>query len=414
MIGSNKVSQRTLLIFSWLIFSLLSISVQATPLPSVIEAEGSATVIHGDLITARRTAVQQASEAATQRAAAFISSTTEVRNGVIVADNTRISSSALLSDLHIIEERLQGNELTVRIRAQLNAAQGCPGSLPEVAYLRNVGFTAFPLVQPSQANAGGLHDMPVRLPELLARELKQRPGFDSHTATHLRLHSNLDNAPTQMLDDGTLTNLQRHTEQTNMQYIVSGVIRDISQRNPQGGREPHILTDLYHRLDANHERNMRAFILDVYLHDALSGGLIWQKRYMTGGIWNAGQQRTGFATDAFWLQDYGDKVRREMRQVVADLNDRLRCEPFSARITRAEQNRLWINAGSLSGLNPGDRLSVYRRQVHYDSRNEAFSEFVGTGTTLTLDRVEPTFASGTLNSQASHVNIQRDDLVRSQ
>ena len=256
--------------------------------------------------------------------------------------------------------------------------------------------------------------MPIRVPELLARELKEFPGFNSHAATQLQIHTDLINAPTQLLDDGTLTNVQRNAEQSNMQFIVSGVIRDIRQRNPQGGREPLLVTDLFHRLDPNHERNPRAFIMDVYLHDALSGGLIWQKRYMTAGIWNARENITGFATDAFWRQDYGDKVRREMRQVVTDLNDRLRCEPFTARITQTDQNRIWINAGSLAGLDNGDRLNVLRRQTHYNNMNEGYPEFVPTQVSVTLDRVEPTFSSGTLNTQASHVNIQRDDLVKSE
>ena len=402
------------LFYIFLIALSLTTLAKANIPPAFVEAEGSATIINGDLIEARRVAVQQASEIATRQAAAFVSASTRMQDGQIISDNVRFSSSGILTDLTILEEKLSGNELSVRIRARIQPSQDCPGGLAEVAYQRNVGFTAFPMVIPAQANVGGLHEMPVRLPELLARELKQFPGFNSHTATHLQIHPNLDNAPTQMLDDGTLTNFQRHTEQSNMQFIVSGVIRDIRQRNPQGAREPLLITDLFHRIEPNHERNLRAFIMDVYIHDALSGGLIWQKRYMTAGIWNARDARTGFATDAFWQQDYGDKVRREMRQVVADINDRLRCEPFTARITQAEQNRIWINAGSLSGLNPGDRLSVFRRQTHYNTMNEGFPEFVPTQVTVTLDRVEPTFASGTLNTQASHVNIQRDDLVRSQ
>lgn len=396
-----------------LTFLIIALPLQAET-PRTIEAEGTATITNGDLITARRTAVNQAAEIATQQAATFVSSSSETRDGALIRDNTRITSSGLLHDIHVIEEQLKGNELTVKIRAQVTAALGCPGGMEETAYQRNIGFTAFPMTQPSQANAGGLHQIATLLPELLARELKQQPGFNSHTATHITLHPNLQNAPTQMLDDGALTNLQRHTEQTNMQYIVSGVIRDISQRNPQGAREPNILVDLYHRVDANNERNLRAFIMDVYIHDAFSGGLVWQNRYMTAGIWNASQQRTGFATDAFWQQDYGQKVRQTMRQTVANINEVLRCEPFSARITRTEQNRVWINAGELSGINTGDRLSVYRRFTHYDAMQIAYPEFTNTQRTLTIDSVQPNFASGTLNSGAGEINIQRDDIVKSQ
>jgi len=392
--------------------SLLILSLNAWA-DLVVEADGSASIINGDLISARRTAIAQAAEAAAMRSSAYISSTSIVRNGAIEIDNVRMTSLGRVSNIQVINERVIDNVLFLRIRADVSMDEGCSGDINEVAYHKKVAFTAFPLQYPLHANTGGLHKIVHQMPDLLAQQVLQQPGFDTHLATHITLHPNLNNAPTQTLDDGMLTNIQRHTEQTQVQYIVSGVIRDMQPLSPIGPREPNILVDLYHRMDQNHARHQRNFVFDLFIHDALTGALFYRQSYSTSGRWNAGQKQTGFATQAFWQEDYGIQVLNLLRQASLDIRDQLRCQPFSARITRAENDRLWINAGAMSGLKAGDRLSVYRRMTYYDPLHMPYAELNNTHVTLTLDNVQPNFASGRINDSSQNVNIQVDDIVRS-
>lgn len=386
----------------------------ASTAPRSVEAKGTATLINGDLTNARRLAINNAMEIASLRAAAFVSSNTRVQEGLITESNTRVSSQGLISDVQVIHEQLIGDQLEVFIRASVVSENGCAGGHSQLAYYKHIGFTAFPLQQASHANLGSIHDISTRMPQILARELQAYPGFESHVATHISLHPDIANSPTQILSDGTLTNLQRHSEQSNMQFIVSGVIRDISSLDPPQPGEPNVFAGLFKRLAYSDEKNLRALIADIYIHDAQSGGLLWQNRYRTAGRWERGQEKTGFGSEAFWRQDYGQQVRNTLIDIIQDINSQLQCEPFRARITKASENRLWINAGSLSGLNSGDRLTVYRRFAHYDTLNQPMIEFTNTQVTLTLDAVQPTFASGTIDRLASQVNIQQDDIVKSQ
>ncbi|KAA0874658.1 flagellar assembly protein T N-terminal domain-containing protein [Nitrincola tapanii] len=395
-----------------LLLSLYCFSAQASPL--WVEAEGSATIINGDLGNARRSAVAQASELAALQAAAYISTTTEIQGGILQMDNLRMSSLGRLSNVEVIDERIQGTILKVRIRAEVSVDQGCPDGRAEVAYRKSLGFTAFPIQHPQQAATGALQNAATELPNLLARRLSHETGLHTILATHLSLHPNLQQAPTRQLADGTLTQATAHSETTQVHFLISGVIRDLSQANPIGPREPNVVTDLYRRLDYASQHHLRQFALDLFIHDALTGQLMFQQHYQTQGRWNAREKPLGFASAGFWQEDYGQAVERLIRQMSQEISEQLRCQAFSARITQTEGNRVWINAGSLSGLKPGDRLSVYRRQTHYDTLHQPYSELQNARVTLTLDQVEASFASGTLNTQtASSVNIQRDDWVRS-
>lgn len=378
-----------------------------------VEAEGSARIINGDLISARQSAIAQAAEAAAMRSGSYVSTTSVLNQGRIDIDNVRLSAVGRVSGIQVINERIIDNMLLLRIRATLDMEEGCSNEIDELAYKRKVAFAAFPLMHPAQANTGNLHNLPRQLPDLLAQQLLQQPGFETLLTTRLNIHPDLNNAPTQTLDTFALSNHQSNTELTDAQYIVSGVIRDLRPLNPAGAREPNLFQDTYYRLNKNHQHHQRIFSFDVFIHDAISGGLIFQQSYNITGIWNSRKTQMDFASQAFWELDYGQKVANLLRQASLDIRDQLRCEPFSARIIQTDAQRIWINAGQLSGLKPGDRLSIFRRNIHYDVFNQAQSEFLNTGVTLTLDQVHPTRASGTIHQHSGDLNIQRDDIVRS-
>lgn len=397
-----------------LIRSMILLLIISTPLFAqsdfFIESEGVAEIKNGDLIDARRKALTMALDAALVQLPGGYSA-----DGLLSLEEHRTTPTSAITDYTVINERLIENTLVIRIRANLDAqVSQCYLQMDPKNFNKRVALTGFPLLQPLDANAGNLHEVSVKLPDLISQQIKHHQGFETLLSTRYNLHSHLNDAPTNILMNGMLTNMQQNTDVSDVQFIISGVIRDMSQRSPIGPREPNIVIDAYHQLDRNNARNHRNFVYDVYIYDAITGALIHQQSFATSGIWNTRTSKIGFATSAFWNQHYGKEVANLIRHSSLEIIKALECKPFSARITRAEQNRIWINAGGLSGLNPGDRLSVFRRQTHYDIFNEAYPEFVPTQITVTLDRVEPTFASGTLNSQASHGNIQRDDLVRTQ
>ena len=404
-----SLTSRVAMLIRALLLSFLFITPAYANSDFFVESEGFAEITAGDLIDARRKALTMALDAAlVQLGGAPV-------DGLLALEEQRTTPTSAITDYTVINERLIDNMLVLRIRANLDAqVSSCQLLMDPRRFNKRIAFAGFPIQQPLDANAGNLHEVSVKLPDLIAQQMKQHSGFETLLITRYNLHSHLNDAPTNLLQNGMLTNMQQHTEVSDAQFIVSGVIRDLSQRTPVGPREPNILVHRYHEFTKNNPRNHRNFVFDVFIYDAITGALIHQQSFATSGIWNAGQERTGFGTSAFWNQNYGQEVANLIRHTSLEIIKTLECKPFTARITQSEQNRIWINAGSLAGLNQGDRLSVLRRQTHYNSMNEGYPEFVPTQLSVTLDRVEPTFASGTLNTQASHVNIQRDDLVRSQ
>jgi hypothetical protein len=107
-------------------------------------------------------------------------------------------------------------------------------------------------------------------------------------------------------------------------------------------------------------------------------------------------------------------MRALIRTISNDIQLQLGCEPLRARITRSRDDLLWIDAGSDSGLQPGDKLRVYRRVTRYDRENRPYFELEATGVELTLEQVQATLARGHLPADSGNLNIQRDDIVIAQ
>jgi hypothetical protein len=163
------------------------------------------------------------------------------------------------------------------------------------------------------------------------------------------------------------------------------------------------------RAQRQDERYLRRFAIDLFVHDALSGALLLTQQHQTQGLWNLPmEQNTGFATAAFWQQDYGRKTRELLEKAGRELGEELACLPFRAPITRVEHNRIWFDAGSSTGIARGDRLSLQRLDRLRDNSLDNASQ------TLVVDDVQALSASGTLGNSSEVFNIQRGDFVSSQ
>lgn len=394
-----------------LVTLLLPLTSQAV----TVEAEGRAVIANGDLDAARKAAIQDARENAALQANAYISTTQEVSNGILQVDKMQIHSRGQISNLKVVDERRTGQILRVRIRAEVGLEQSCPNGQTADSLHKTVAFTLFPLLKPDQASTGYLSDIQSELPALISDAVGQKGSIDSLNATNLNLAGDPAQAPTHVLPDGLIRNSIAGHEQLDAQYLISGVIRDMSMLTPVGPREPNLLADLYNQADYKSNRHLRQLAIDLYLYDGFSGTLIDRMHYRTQGRWTRPREdRTGFGTALFWQQDYGQKVHQLIARIGTDLNKRLRCEPFAARVLRTDGKQIWIMAGQATGLKVGDTLDIYRRRTQYDSQMHTYSDLERTPLTLTLDEVRPDIARGHVNGDTQSRNIQRDDVVMAQ
>jgi hypothetical protein len=386
----------------------------ASPIASAIsvEAEGQAPINSTDPGQSREQALKRAMERASMKANTYIASTQQVRNGVLEVDDLRTDSLSQISDVRILREWEDNGQHHVRIEAEVEIRSGCKDNQHALAYSKTVAIGTFPLERPTDARLGDLGSVQRDLSALLANDLRSASAFNALDAGDINLIQNPAQAPVTMLPEGALSTLLRSSEQLNVQFLITGVIRSMASHQPVGPGEPNILVDLYNQYDRNEDNFRRDFILDLYIYEALTGTLKHQQRYQLTADWNLDKhQKTGFATAAFWQQPYGQELRKMLRSIANDIQMELTCEPFAVRITRTQGNQIWIGAGADSGLNPGDRLTVYRRYTDYDLEMRPIYELNNTGESATVERVHATQSTATLTTDARSLNIQQDDVV---
>lgn len=394
-------------IFGILILLALPFSVQAV----VIEAEGQALIVNKDISSAREAAIRDASQQASMQAAVYVSSSQVVRDGILEIDNMQLSTLGQVSNIDILDEKVIGQSLFIRIRADVLIDEGCKNGISNT-YAKSVALTAFPLTQASQANLGGLYNISSELPGLLTQHLNQKGAMVAFNAGNISLYSNTDRAATAQLDDGMLTSTLHTAGQLQVNYLISGVIRDMSMIDPRTHAENNFFIDLYNRLDYKSRKHLRNFEFDLFIHDGFSGHLISQKHYQTAGLWNLDRTiNTGFNTASFKKQDYGQKVNLLLQEVISDLETTLQCEPFTARITRTDDRNIWIGAGKQQGIKRGDKLTIYRKSTFYTPDMKASTELSNTRQTLVIDDVQMSGASGHISGNTSSHNIRPGDLA---
>ena len=385
----------------------------ATPVQALtVQANGQALVVSGDLTSARNLAITRAKEQAALQANAFISTQLQLEQGVIVKDKLSIKALANVGQHQVLKETISGNILTVLISVNIESHNKCSNGNSATHYRKRVAVAAFPMADPKQASIGRLRNIESSMATELVKRLTNNNKIEALNAGNLLLLSEVNTAATAQLPQGSLTTVLQQTRQLEVQYIISGVIRDISMLTPSVFRSKNYFVDAYHILDYLSSRYMRAFEVDLFIHDGFTGALVSQKSYRTAGLWgNNDRQKFGFASSPFWQLDYGQQVSKEIDKMALEINSELRCNSFSVEITRANESKIWFKAGSSSGIKQGDKFDVYRKSTFYDYQQNPTIELSQTPLVLTVQKTQANSAQGRVNGLAGQSNIQAGDVL---
>lgn len=377
-----------------------------------VEATGTAVVQHQDLVAARRAAIRDALRQASFQGALHINGYQAMNRGEVHTDQLSINTQSSISEMQILEERIQQGMMLVRVRARIESSGQCEGGNYANGYRRSLAISQFHLERPLSANMGALHDVSERLPREILQRLQNEERLRVLDAVRFQLYADQSTIPTTVNDQGRLTTAVDMATRLGAQYVLTGVVRSLDLLHPDLASERPVLAGLYERTRYRGERFAREFQVDLFIHDGFSGELITSRRYTTSGNWTENRtERVGFATPRFWEIDFGQKVDDMVEQMVADLHVQVGCQPFMARITRTDNRHIYIDAGSDAGLQPGDTLSVYRLNTFYDQTQRAFTELVPVDLTLSLERIQPNFSRGRLGALPEMLNIQVGDVV---
>src|SRR5690554_91754 len=390
----------------WLLLSVLSMPAMA----EWVTVTGRAQIQAGQYDEARRAAQEDALRQLSLSTNARVSSESNLEQGVLSLDRVTVRSDVRVRSLQVLDEQVEGNwmKLTVAADVITEAAPSCALTTAN-GYRKQVAILGFALQEPEQALIGQLQNIDRALPAVLTQTLNQRRHVLALQASHLGLYQEVVNAPARQNDRYMTTYAVDAAKELGVQFVVSGVVRDLGVRSPEHFQSTFWNNSL-RRLGLRDTE--RAFAVEVFVHDAFSGDVIFQKTYRTSGNWHQEPTDTiGFATDAFWRMEYGKAVGQLLSEMVAEVDEHLRCLPFMTRITRAQEKELQFNAGANHGVKPGDLLRVYQAQKFHDAQLFRGTQLRDVNLTLRVTHVQPGFAQGLIEVDASRANIQQGDVL---
>jgi hypothetical protein len=305
---------------------------------------------------------------------------------------------------------LHNGIIEVKIRAEFIEGGQCKTNQGN-GYRKAVAVAGFALQNPKDAVLGGLYNIEQRLSGVLSKTLNARHRLHAMDSGHVLLFSSVDRAPSSQNNLQRLTNGVELAKELGAQFVVSGVIRDLAMINPDADVK-RIWDIPLDSVGLSRDKRDRNFVLDVYVHDGISGSLMFQNTYATSGVWEYDDyKRTGFATSEFWKVDYGIQVKSLLSKVVNDLNQNLGCQPYMAKIIHTEGDYVKVDTGGSVGMRPGDELTVFRTSTFYNLDQEAMTQLKDTKVKATITQVQPKFAIAKLNKTPSRYAIQREDVI---
>ena len=388
--------------------SLMSLMLAASVHAVILEGVGHASIHDDDLASARAEARNAAMRDLALQYEAQVNTSDTMENGVLTQSRMRLASSAKARNVKVIDEHRSGNLLRVTVRGDISAGTAsCEGG--EAARLKKrVAVTGFPLLYPDQARVGRIDDAGEILPQLLQQGLRETGSLQVFSTTSTRLFADLLNAPTMQEGGNRLTNVIQVAREMGVQFVVTGVIRDIGVADPAAWGSS-VLDKMQRSIGASDMR--RRFAVDMVVLDGFSGSPVYQQHFETAADWNAGPGiSAGFGSAGFRKTHYGEAVAGVIGDMTRAATDALACQPFMTRITRVDGQLVTLASGATAGLRPGDELNLYRSARYFDSLGGT-PELSDSQMKVTLNNVHPDFSNGRMPQVGGQVNIQRDDIA---
>ncbi|MEN9463915.1 MAG: hypothetical protein RL217_96, partial [Pseudomonadota bacterium] len=233
-----------------------------------VEVTGTAPV-DGAMSYVREQAMKDALQQASLRAGVQINSTALMSQGHMEKDEVELKTSAHVRNVQVLEENQQDGLYSVTIRAEVGALRMCPASKQQ--YRKAVAVAGFALAKPMQASLGHLQNIEQDLPRLLVDSLNNTGRVHALDASRMSLFQEPRQAPSVETAQQRLTTSVALATELGAQYVISGVVRDLSEAKPTGKwnawRE---------KLGLAPTSRPRQFVLDVFIHDGLSGAMLFQ------------------------------------------------------------------------------------------------------------------------------------------
>ncbi len=355
----------------------------------VITAEGRAEIQNGAVIEARMQAIQHA-----------------IRQAAKMATG-QTTSTELVANTKVVDEWREKGVYNVQIVAVTGHQQGC---LP--AYKKRIVATAFPIVTTGQISGNESQDLYGGIPREIINQLMESGDFIGRNQTRTVIYSRPDLAPeiisAGQYQNNTILNL---AQQNNSQFVLSGVIRDFEVESTEYIRGAGLFAQVKSALRDVAVR--RGITIDVYVHDGLSGALLFQHRYsdsILGDVWIPVGYSVG--SERFKATPAGEKISRIIQLASQDIHRVFSCYPFTTRVLKINGNQIVIAAGAQDKIKSGDRFVLYgdSRSFAGLSKSQRDKQAIGL---LTIDSVTVRYATGHMEVPGNIRKVRVGDWVKS-
>jgi len=376
------------ILFSFLLLFSIVLPVQIVCAKS-IEVEGSAIIVDGAVNKARLDAIQNAIRQAVLQNSAQITTASIISEHVMIMDSTKIRSSGKVTNVVVVDEWRNEDEIHVLIRANiLDTKQRTTRSK---GYRRKLAVVQFHVAD--RRDIEDLNNIEIEYPRRLLRRIEEGGGILGLDATNYVLDSRASNLDFDAGHPGktTIVNLALTL---GVQFIVSGIIRDMT------------VVDSFFN-------SYRALSLELQVYDGLSGALL--SRTSINKKVNAGRNDndTIFGSREFFETTFGKEIHKVLSKQVASVQSAIFRLPVTVRVVRSEGKKVYFDAGALSLVHVGDMLMAYKVDSTPLVKKANLQEYGFAErpvATVTVKKIQPLFAMGEL--ETDKITLQPGDLLR--
>ncbi len=313
------------------------------------QAQGNAPVVAGDKDTARQNAAKDALRQIILKSGASFSSLQTLDQGILIKDKFIMRAHGDIQMTQVLSEYVENERFFMTLRAFVTQDNSECKTLP---YKKTISMTRFKLAQVQDLSDGAL----VNFPQFYSQYLYDRLGHDNkyiHTLPWLDYHFDLD--PAQLMSENTQTQrkIQQIGQQTHSQYLLMGMIDDLSITYPENFFQRWTIPPVRH------------FKLRFYLFDNLTGKIVHTGYYATKANWTfKAKLRLHTTNAAFWQSPFGQEIQHINQKIIEEINSALACEKPKGQIIQVNESSIRINLGRYHGLTTGQTLFIeYQSQL---------------------------------------------------
>lgn len=283
------------------------------------------------------------------------------------------------------EQKIHRGIMYVKARIDIYpSATGCHVSQYKKTFL----IGNIDLASPQQAVMGQIYDVGDDFANVINRQLDQQStNFVSVGTTDFEINQRYPGR------------LKMIAQDTGAQYILGGVITDLTATIEKGG----LLTD---------DVINRQFALEMQVFDGKTGNEVYKRSYREVARWPfAKTSQIDTRSARFWASTYGEMMLRVSRNIMLDLESEVSCKVTLPEVVAKWGNVITMDLGRIHGVQQGDKLQLWHNGSFIDQRGLPRNKVTESDITLTVTRVYENEAELSVDQPELVSSIQIGDVM---